>query len=318
MNGKKHKATCVSAAVLIWVFCGMGWNAFAAQTIYFTEVFEDTDFPARGWYDGTYSASAITASQYHSGTHAYECHFAEGALHCAGGDPRRMLFPASESVYVSYWVKMSSNWVGSGLAYHPHEFLILTDRNGVWDGPAFTHLTGYMEQLGNQPVLSIQDGQNIDQAKIGADLTDITENRSVAGCNGSNPDGYTDVDCYNAGGGQYWNGKRWLDPVHTMSLGGWHHVEAYFRMNTIQSGKGIADGILQYWLDDQLIIDHSNVLFRTNQNATMKWNQFIMAFYIGDGSPADQYLWIDDLTVADSRAGADTTPPAAPTGLAVQ
>jgi hypothetical protein len=102
-----------------------------------------------------------------------------------------------------------------------------------------------------------------------------------------------------------------------MSLNAWHHVEAYFRMNTIQSNKGIADGILQYWLDEQLIIGHSNVLFRTNQNATMKWNQFMMAFYIGDGSPVDQYLWIDDLTVADSRAGADPVPPAAPGGLTV-
>jgi hypothetical protein len=49
----------------------------------------------------------------------------------------------------------------------------------------------------------------------------------------------------------------------------------------------------------------------------MKWNQFMMAFYIGDGSPVDQYVWIDDLTVADSRPGSDTPPPAAPTGLMV-
>jgi hypothetical protein len=313
----KLKTEYIVTAILILVSFAMARNSFAAQTIYFTENFEDTNFPARGWYDGTYTAGAITASQHHSGTHAYECHFAKGAVHCAGGDPRRMLFPASESVYVSYWVKMSPSWVGSGLPYHPHEFLILTDRNGVWDGPAFTHLTGYVEQLDNQPVLSIQDGQNIDQEKIGVDLTNFTENRSVAGCNGSNPDGYTDVDCYNSGSGQYWNGKRWIASGHTMSLNAWHHVEAYFRMNTIQSNKGIADGMLLYWLDEQLIINRSNVLFRTNQNATMKWNQFMMAFYIGDGSPVDQYLWIDGLTVADSRTIADTTPPAAPSGLSV-
>jgi hypothetical protein len=299
-------------------FLLLPFSCQAAQTVFFSENFEDTNFTARGWYDETYSSSAITAAQYHSGTHAYECHFTSGSAHCAGGDPRRKLFTASDSVYVSYWTKMSSNWVGSGLAYHPHEFLILTNKNDIWSGLAFTHLTGYIEQLGNKPAILIQDGENIDQTRIGTDLTNITENRSVAGCNGANPDGYTDLECYDSGGGVYWNGKQWLDSVHTMSLNTWHHVETYFQMNTIQAGKGIGNGKLQYWLDNQLIIDKSNVLLRTNQNADMQWNQFVMAFYIGDGSPVDQYVWVDDLVVADSRAGAaDTTPPAAPAGLSV-
>jgi hypothetical protein len=62
MNGKKLNAACFITAILIWVIFGMAWDSIAAQTIYFTEGFEDTIFPARGWYDGTYTASAITAS----------------------------------------------------------------------------------------------------------------------------------------------------------------------------------------------------------------------------------------------------------------
>lgn len=52
--------------MLFLLIFAMSPSSFAAQTIYFTENFEDTNFPARGWYDGTYTAGAITASQRHS------------------------------------------------------------------------------------------------------------------------------------------------------------------------------------------------------------------------------------------------------------
>jgi len=57
--------------------------------------------------------------------------------------------------------------------------------------------------------------------------------------------------------------------------------------------------LLKYWLDDKLIIDHTNVLMRTAQHADMKFNQFIIAPWIGDGSPIDQTFWLDDLVVAN-------------------
>jgi len=41
------------------------------------------------------------------------------------------------------------------------------------------------------------------------------------------------------------------------------------------------------------------VLMRTAQHADMKFNQFIIAPWIGDGSPIDQTFWLDDLVVAN-------------------
>src|SRR3989449_8148514 len=58
--------------------------------------------------------------------------------------PRSTLFPYTtlfRSVYLSYWVKYSANWVGSGQPYHPHEFLFLTNEDGAYIGPSATHLT---------------------------------------------------------------------------------------------------------------------------------------------------------------------------------
>ena len=74
------------------------------------------------------------------------------------------------------------------------------------------------------------------------------------------------------------------------------------KLNTIVGGKGVNDGIVQYWFDGRLVIDRHDVLLRTGANPTMQFNQLVIAPYIGDGSPVAQSMWIDDLTVATGRA----------------
>ncbi len=59
-------------------------------------------------------------------------------------------------------------------------------------------------------MLALQDGMNIDLSNLKKDLTDITENRAVCGCNrcpGKRQADYT--DCYKASNNAYWNGKAW-------------------------------------------------------------------------------------------------------------
>ena len=104
------------------------------------------------------------------------------------------------------------------------------------------------------------------------------------------------------------NGKQWraAQPAFSPTAGpgyknDWHHVEAYFQLNSIQSGKGQSDGIAQYWFDGQLVIDKQNVLFRTGVHTTMKFNQFLIAPYIGVGSPVTQTMWVDNLTIGTAH-----------------
>jgi hypothetical protein len=78
-------------------------------------------------------------------------------------------------------------------------------------------------------------------------------------------------------------------------------VEAFFKLNSIRKGVGQDDGIAQYWLDGQLIIDRHDVLFRTGAFPKMKFRQFMFAPYIGDGSPVDQKAWYDDFVVMTGR-----------------
>jgi len=282
--------------------------ARADRPLLVQEAFEDTAFAARGWYDNT--GMVIVDSVHSAGsTRSLELHFRAGATAPTGSGGMRHRFPPTPSVYLSYWVRYSPNWVGSGQPYHPHEFYFLTTEDDAYAGPAFNHLTAYIEdnyQNGGIPVLAVQDGMNIDQTLIGSDLTALSEQRAVAGCNG-NSDGYP-TDCYPMGNGQYDNGKSWKasQPYFLATPGPgykstWHFVEAYFQFNSIQNGIGVADGIVRYWVDGQLAIEHANVLLRSGAHPNQLFNQLLIGPYIGAGSPIDQTIWVDNLRVATAK-----------------
>ncbi|HTT66642.1 MAG TPA: hypothetical protein VMF70_01310 [Gemmatimonadales bacterium] len=295
---------------------GGGGGGGGGATTLFQEDFDDANLASRGWYDtptaSGVSASAITTAQHAPGsTASLQISFAQGGTTPNPPTAARHKFTPSSTVYVRYWVKYDSNWVGSGQPYHPHEFYILSNLDGDYDGPAFNYLTAYIEhnyQNGGYAILQTQDGKNIDQSKIGVNLVGVTESRAVSGCNGT-PDSTADVQviCY-VNGTAYDNGKTWksAQPVFKPNpgpgyKGDWHMVEAYFQMNSIVNGIGQLDGVAQYWIDSTLVIDKHNVLFRTGAHPTMQFQQFMMGPYIGDGSPVAQRAWIDDLVVMTAR-----------------
>jgi hypothetical protein len=286
------RLSLIPAAAMLAVFAA----AAPSPAVFFHESFDAADLASRGWYDST---RPLLSSE-HSGTggSSIEYRFTAGAAKPTAGSPLRKKFPASDSVYLSYYVKYSANWVGSQKPYHPHELLLLTTMDGDWAGLSFTHLTFYVEQNGGTPLMAIQDGMNVDQKQVGKSLTTITERRAVAGCNGSS-DGYPD-SCYRAAEG-YTNEKKWKAASKLFTDDHWHFIEAYVKLNGVQGGKAVNDGVVQYWFDRRLVIDHSDVLLRTGANATMRFNQIAIAPYIGDGSPIAQSMWIDDLTVASDR-----------------
>ncbi len=284
----------------------------AAPVILIEENFDTADFASRGWYDNT-SGGVSTAEHITGSAASFECRFLLGATKC-NGTAMRHLFTETDSLYVSYYVKYSSNWQGSNKTYHPHEFQILTNVDSAYTGPSRTHLTTYIEQNEGKPRLQITDALNIDTSNIGQDLVGITEQRGVSGCNGDS-DGYGAGDCWACSGG-YCNEKVWMtntiyfqDNAGAYYKNDWHKIEAFFKLNSISNGKGVADGVIQYWYDGQLIINHNNVMLRTGQSPSMKFNQFLIAPYIGDGSPVEQTMWIDNLTLATARPDTRPNPP---------
>ena len=313
------------AALLFITFTG----GLAEGQILVNEPFEDTNFAARGWYDGSTSPTLSTTEHIPGSQRSFECRYLAGQRGCQGGSPSRVIFTETEIFYLTYWVKYSANWQGSNRSYHPHEFYVVTNADTRYVGPANTHLTAYVEQVEGNPRLAIQDSRNVDNGCIirnngsfqgcngNAATYPFTENRSVASCNGIA--GFLQIkDCYNTG--SYWYSARgWAaDGVYFRDQPGayykndWHIVEAMFQMNTIANGRGVADGKIRYWLDGNLLISSDQILLRTGANANMKFNQLILGPYIGDGSPVDQTMWIDGLVLSTTRQGAPTIQPPLP------
>lgn len=284
-------------------------TAVGGGTVLVQENFADNAVASRGWYDNT--APVVTTAQHLNGsTSALEMHFLLGATTPVSGGAMRHLFTATSTVYVSYWVKYSTNWVGSAHAYHPHEFLILSNLDGDYDGPSNGWLVAYIEhnyQNGGIPRLALQDNKAINTS-LGTppiNLVGITENRSTNGCNGVVESNVV-TTCFNMP--PWYNDKElsapqvWFQPNPGPGYkGDWNHVEAYFRINSIVGGVGQADGVMQYWFNGTLVIDRHDILFRTGARPTVQFHQFMIAPYIGDGSPVDQYMWVDNLTVATGK-----------------
>jgi hypothetical protein len=181
--------------------------------------------------------------------------------------------------------------------------------DGDWDGLSNDWMTLYIEhnyQNGGRPVMAMQDNKAINTT-LGAlplNLTAITENRSTGGCNGM-VEANMVMNCFVLP--PWYNSKQITGPVEfqpnpgTGYKGNWNHVEAYFQLNTVVNGVGQSNGVMQYWFNGTLVIDRHDIEFITGARAGLQWSQFVIAPYIGDGSPVDQSMWVDNLTVAAAR-----------------
>ncbi|MBI5548767.1 MAG: hypothetical protein HY901_33210 [Deltaproteobacteria bacterium] len=288
-------------------------------TLLFAESFDDASMAARGWYDNT--NILISTSEHAAGsTGSAQFRFDQGATTPTSGGAMRKLFTPTDTLYMSYWLKYDASWQDQATFGH-HEILLLTDQNDAWSNLAFTRLTAYVESWGTPgqsvpvtPHVSFQDGQNIDQSRIGVDLTQVTEARAACGCNGL-LDGLS-ASCYDSGTGVYWNGKS-LAGGAALSLGQWRHVEVFIKLNSVINGKGVADGTVTYWLDGQQLFSSNKVSMRTGQWPNMKFNQFVIAPWMGNGSPRTQNLWLDKLEVWSGMPNG-TVKPRAPMNLRVR
>ncbi len=78
-----------------------------------------------------------------------------------------------------------------------------------------------------------------------------------------------------------------------------------FKLNSLDTARDRpnADGELRGWVDGRLVVERTDLVFRTTDYPGMKVNQLLMAPYFHGGVPHDQELWIDELAVGTSRIG---------------
>lgn len=298
-------------ALLAAILTGLPGTGTAQQTIFFTEDFDDANFGARGWYDGAGAGGAVDSVNHIPGSVAsFNCHWSQGGTGCSGGSPHRHLFAASPAVYVSFWMKLGSQavvWQGSGKPYHPHLFQLLTDADGAYIGPNSSHFSALIEATLFTPRIAAADSAAVNVSLVGTNLLASSTPHAVAGCNGNQNASAT---CYPCSLPSYCNSTFWDSTGPAFVNNQWHHVEFHAVMNSTTGGIANPDGILRLWVDGTLVIDYTNVYLRTGDNPNRKFNQLLLAPYIGDGSPIAQDLWIDNLVVADRPSGSQAGQPA--------
>jgi hypothetical protein len=111
------------------------------------------------------------------------------------------------------------------------------------------------------------------------------------------------------------NVNAWYETAH---LNEWHWYEEHIRVNT----PGVADGIMQVWIDDVLYVEYSNVPFR-NVGDTAGLGAIQHTGEWGGGGVVIRqtgYWWIDHTVISTTRighpaVGGDTTPPRPPTNF---
>lgn len=284
--------------------------SFAAQgstanTLLLYEGFEDLNWAYRSWYDNTAHGLLATSGCY-SGN-CLQWSWNTGATIPTNGAGVRKLFTPTEEVFFTYYVKVSSNWRGSGVPYHPHMIMLLSDQDAPYQAPARANLNTYFEINGSDPninpVFVIQDSAviNTQYGNLPVNLAGTTENRAVAGCNGDLGDpGTSPASCYQSGGTWY-NGRQWKDTATVLSPNTWYKIDYHLKMNTVSNGVARADGILEQWVNGVPTIQKTNMVYRTGQQPTKKWKQLFFGPYIGDGSPITQTMWIDELSIHNSN-----------------
>jgi hypothetical protein len=244
--------------------------------IFFSESFDDAELLKRKWYDG--GKFAISDKQPRAGKGCLEYTWAAGGTTPASSTGARRLFDATDTVYLRFYIRFQKGFKWTERDYHPHLLHFLTTENPAYAGPAATHLTVYIEPSNGKLRLAAQDIQNKDK-----------------------PHGLTQGEIKGGYNGKFYDSK---DVVFNDDK--WHCVEALFKLNSLdlKADKPNADGVVRAWCDDQLVIDNTNVVLRSTDFPTMKFNQFLMAPYFGPGLlPQGQTLWIDELSVGSRRIG---------------
>ena len=104
-------------------------------------------------------------------------------------------------------------------------------------------------------------------------------------------------------------------------LNRWYWFEFHARLNTV----GQPNGLLEVWVDNKLVMSHSDVTYRTYDSP---WGVIQHAPVWGGGGGTisqQQYFWVDHTVISTTRIGmpgggpaGDSTAPSSPSGIAVQ
>jgi uncharacterized protein YjdB len=248
-----------------------------ADTI-FAEDFESGTLNA--WQDGvdpTRQKVVTDASGAQSGSRYLDVTYPAGA---DGGWLTRFFMPGYDSLYVSYFVRLQTNWQGST------KLLALYGSRTDNQWSAFG-------QAGKCP-----NGTDFFASMLVTDLVGNpgpTRFYSYYPAMAREADGVT---CY----GRFGDGRETY-ASQAMSSGVWHQVEYWVKLNTV----GQANSVQTFWIDGVQRGNWAGLSFRSS--SILRLNSVQLSFSTG-GAPQTQHMYVDNLVVSSRMPGQSA--PAAP------
>jgi hypothetical protein len=272
----------------------------------FYESFSDNSWTARGWYDGTDSTGSTAGGYIGNGL---RWAWSSSATKPTGFSTIRKQFTSQDKILVEYYTKFDTGWEGSGLSYHPHMIHLMSTDDTAYQSLSAAHNNLYLEAISDtsspytiRPMFGGQDTYRVNTGvgTVPNNLVGITEIRSAFSCNTPYTlTGATSGGCDNLGGGIYYSATSWRAQNVTIPMNEWVRVRYYIKKNTFTNNVANFDGIIRVWIGDTLAIEDTAMMYAANAHADTEWDKIVFAPYIGNGSPKNQTMWIDELKVYD-------------------
>jgi hypothetical protein len=251
------------------------------DNLFLSEDFESKDY--RDNFTFTYDMlDERTTGPVRSGDHALNVRFPKGSHDgmTAWCDPVEagLRDQPARDLYATYWVRFPSDFEG-----HPH--------GGKLPGP-MNYFEDWSQTDGNG------DGHGGDPStgygwSARGNFKDSDANSIVVGAYVYHMDM----------GGQY--GDNWGKT--SIAKEEWHRVTQHVKLNTASNDSANADGVLEWWIDDQKVIDQYDMRWTNHPEEGVKYA--FTTWYGGkDPSPKDQDIYFDSWQL--STAPIPGTPPA--------
>lgn len=172
-----------------------------------------------------------------------------------------------DQIYWRYYVKYPVDWRGGGEAKHSRAIVFTSPK---WTQASILHVWTAGNRLTLDPVRAVRDGRVISRK-------------------------YNDFDSFR------WLGnapKGDFEFYSRQERGRWVGIEVQWRLNT----PGQSDGVARLWVDGTLDAERTGMNFRGTYDEH-GINAVFLESYWNDGSPVDQYRWIDHFVISTNAIG---------------
>jgi hypothetical protein len=261
----------IAALVSILAACGSSPSAPgevqspSAVGALFSDDFESDSLAA--WEDGVDPARhrIVTDSSARSGRRYLAVTYPRGH---DGGWMTHFIRPGGDSLYASIDVRFPANWMGG------------TKLLGLYGSRSDDQWSAFGRAGICPSGFDFFAAMLVSEPASGIGTRFYTYYPTMA----REPDGVT---CW----GRFGDGtERYTSPL-TLSLGEWHHLEFWARLNT----PGRADGEQAFWIDGTERGRWSGITFR--QSAILQMNALQLSFSVSDGVSQAQQLHVDNVVV---------------------